>query len=806
MLKNHKQYLVTILAFVLIALECVPFAIAWDDRTTHRDLSGIAAQRSILGNRYLENALGIKEGLDARLIWVGGVTGGNKKISEWIQDGADFEDEDVRYLNHFHNPYLRDQPWTDAGLSDMVLGFLIRGESALLWAQNTGVSNLSNTDWSWQTARQHYYLALTVASKTDRDAELAQTFIGLGHQIHLIQDMSQPSHVRNDAHLEDTIGSFPFRWLERLENWASGNRPLASAFMDQPAVFPTMGFNTSVNGLVPITALWDTDTYTFTSTSPPTGTDVGLAEYTNANFFSDDTINSPQIRHQFPFPSVNIQDYAICSDQAPPGSFATRRWYLSRLSRTPEGVCPQQGPDHFLVASFLPSTQSNLISPSSRMDSRVYEDYARELLPRAVGYSAALINYFFRGQLMVTSVLGGGSQVTLRVQNMNTEMMDSYIDPNTGSSIGKIEVFYDKIGINERQYLVGQNLQQALPFQATIDLPSFPAPLDNANPGHYLVVFRGKLGEEKGAVIAKVAAPLQVFYRVDDHDINDPNNIEKIYRMDIDGLNKTLVYNNLELNTAIDQMAVSPDQTKLAFTKYNNLSNANIYFLDIATGTVSSLPGGNRANPSWSPDGSRIVFNRTVLDCVAPCPAEVLFVRDLGTGVETQLTPLPDDITGKTTGFAYRAAWSPDGSAIAYSLRNDDNPKPPGCLNEYVIAIVNLASQSQRLTCDGSGPFSDTYPTWSPDGQTLIFSRSSNGGGQRGLYKVSRNGGPPTQLTNGDIEFSPTWSPYQNLIAVSSKRDGDFDIWLVDPNTGAYLRNLTNDNPFVDGNPAFIGR
>jgi hypothetical protein len=36
-----------------------------------------------------------------------------------------------------------------------------------------------------------------------------------------------------------------------------------------------------------------------------------------------------------------------------------------------------------------------------RLDDLVYEAYSRNLIPRAVGYSAAVLNYFFRGNLSI---------------------------------------------------------------------------------------------------------------------------------------------------------------------------------------------------------------------------------------------------------------------------------------------------------------------------------------------------------------------------------------------------------------------
>jgi hypothetical protein len=223
MLKIYKLWTGLILASVLLIGSGT--VLAWDNKTTHKDLSDAAAGRSILNSGYLQNTLGIGSGLDATLHWSGGTGGTDKKIRLWIQDGADFEDNCIfivincRFYNHFHNPL---QPWPLTGLNDVVsfggITTPVYGESVLLWAQNDGTIDQSNTDWSWQATRQHYYLGLTSQLNTNRDAELTQTFVGLGHQIHLLQDMSQPSHVRNDAHPEDYIGSWltvlPFHWLE----------------------------------------------------------------------------------------------------------------------------------------------------------------------------------------------------------------------------------------------------------------------------------------------------------------------------------------------------------------------------------------------------------------------------------------------------------------------------------------------------------------------------------------------------------------------------------------------------------------
>jgi hypothetical protein len=71
--------------------------------------------------------------------------------------------------------------------------------SALIWAQApSGQTNVTGGNWTWQKVREHQYSYLTALDQTSHDANQARMLKGLGYQMHLVQDMSQPNHVRND--------------------------------------------------------------------------------------------------------------------------------------------------------------------------------------------------------------------------------------------------------------------------------------------------------------------------------------------------------------------------------------------------------------------------------------------------------------------------------------------------------------------------------------------------------------------------------------------------------------------------------
>ena len=104
---------------------------------------------------------------------------------------------------------------------------------------------------------------------------------------------------------------------------------------------------------------------------------------------------------------------------------------------------------------------------------------------------------------------------------------------------------------------------------------------------------------------------------------------------------------------------------------------------------------------TWSPDGSRIAFVRSI----EGVDAEIFMMQADGSEV-TQLTD--------TAGSALLPTWSPDGSAIAFTeITHPEN-------FETRLGVIDVGTREVRvLTNDEVG---GVQPTWSPDGSYIAFS------------------------------------------------------------------------------------
>jgi PKD repeat protein len=456
--------IILLLLFFLFPIANTTFAYSVK---THKIISEKATENSKLAldkGDYLKN-LGFQNNIDE--VFSG------KEVIKLIKDGSVDEDKSGRYVNHYHNPL---KSWGEAGFFDITTG-----QSSLLWAQQDIPHEFPN-EFSWQNVRQYYYDALTTGS----EESFAKTFKGLGHIIHLLQDAAQPAHVRNDAHVWDSWHPFGLDLYNGLETWSKNKPDIISAFASQP-VLPTVDLSVSVIGYEPITQFFDTYPDTYNGTNPSTSLSQGLAEYANANFASDDTIftenSNSNHRHYFPFPrkedTVEFEEYIEIDGV---GMYST---YFRKIGNG-ETI------DHFAVAellyhytSFWPSVQRTYIE----LDEQCHEDYTEKLIPRAVGYSTGLIDYFFRGDIDVIQV----NSNNIKIKNNSSETMD-----------GIFSLYYDATDGNRYQVSDGSWTLPPLQAGQTSNELTFTETTDIAEDKEYTLVFKGTLGSESNAIVGKV--------------------------------------------------------------------------------------------------------------------------------------------------------------------------------------------------------------------------------------------------------------------------------------------------------------
>jgi len=159
-------------------------------------------------------------------------------------------------------------------------------------------------------------------------------------------------------------------------------------------------------------------------------------------------------------------------------------------------------------------------------------------------------------------------------------------------------------------------------------------------------------------------------------------------------------------------------------------------------------------NPAWSPDGSRIAFDRGTNTEMGP---DIYVMNADGSGLQP-LTSGPS--------FDAHPTWSPDGGRIAF-YRNGS------------IHVMNASGSGvTKLTDDGQ------YPAWSPNGARIAF--WSGRSGQRGVYVMNVDGSDIRQLTSDTIDASnPSWSPDGSSIAFQ----GSAGIYIMSAD-GANVRRV----------------
>ena len=157
---------------------------------------------------------------------------------------------------------------------------------------------------------------------------------------------------------------------------------------------------------------------------------------------------------------------------------------------------------------------------------------------------------------------------------------------------------------------------------------------------------------------------------------------------------------------------------------------------------ITGLLGGNKS-PSWRSD----------------C-AEIAYVKGAGVSVMKRDGEHLRDLYRYEHGGSVAAsgaswtAWSPDGTRLALAVENLGSDDPYWARHIWVIEADG--SNMVQLT---SGPDWDNSPSWSPDGNQIVFHRVFSDGGNQ-IVTIDVDGSNETPLTAGSTKGrSPSWSP-----------------------------------------------
>jgi hypothetical protein len=372
------------------------------------------------------------------------------KLESWLMRGAIREDDvpfvpfltddpvnAVRPLNHFFDP-AHNLPLTAGGQANGArLGKKnpdwALGTSDVFANPNAQDASRSN-HYAIPDAREAMWRALTLTDKLGaplvsagsltqpeaiRKAYWATTFRALGDAVHLVEDMAQPQHTRNEPHsgigpggVQAGLTGHGSVYEKYTDARATGDpffnvnvgNGSAKIEIGNPAGLPLDGYPTpTFNRYVDFFS---------TSAGSDAGPGYGMADYSNRRFFTQvKNLGSSDFR----LPSNNPADYSRCVN--PDGTdIAAKAWDGTPLASgvKVELLCAAQVKDEMNSAQSainVPLTSKSIwdqflqeqgIPGVYHLVRENYDAQANLLLPRAVAYSAGLIDYFFRGKLTIS--------------------------------------------------------------------------------------------------------------------------------------------------------------------------------------------------------------------------------------------------------------------------------------------------------------------------------------------------------------------------------------------------------------------
>ncbi|MFL5871982.1 MAG: TolB family protein [Solirubrobacterales bacterium] len=210
-------------------------------------------------------------------------------------------------------------------------------------------------------------------------------------------------------------------------------------------------------------------------------------------------------------------------------------------------------------------------------------------------------------------------------------------------------------------------------------------------------------------------------------------------------------------NKRIDDLAWSPDGSRIAYTRGTNSGDDSVWVVN-ADGTTTfplEIGGtGAKRHPTWSPDSSKIAY------AVVKNAPEQIYVTSSGGGIAPPLA----------NGVGHEPVWQPNGSKIAFDAYHS------GGFGYIDLHIVNADGSGSPLIVTPSPHTEWTFSAWSPDGGRIAYRSTAASGAT--VYRVMNADGsgdhPLASPGEGDVRYA-SWSSDGSRVVYEGALLGDIN-------------------------------